>query len=304
MNGNRVNSQETAKKSVQRKSVGIQATRRKMALVENVCNYIRSGPSADMSLASLERQFNVSRFAIQKAFKEIMGISPRKYVEECRILLLKKNLRKGRSVPRAIYDTGYNSQSWLYGDAEAKLGMTTASYRRGGEGAEIHFQTACCSLGILLVAETSRGICSVNIADSEERLVRALHEEYPRASVSRSDTVRKRMDAVLDYLNGQKLSLPFDVNGTDFQRSVWSAILSIPYGQTRSYDDIARMIGKPEAVRAVANACGANPVPLVIPCHRVVRKDGKIGGYGLGAEKKKFLLELEGSSEGGTASVR
>ncbi len=269
------------------------SARAKMTLVENICNHIRSSPSSDLSLAALERQFKVSRFAIQKAFKELMGISPRKYVEECRILLLKRNLRGGKPVPRAVYDTGYSSQSWLYGDARLKLGMSAASYRKGGEGAEIQFQTAQCDMGRLLVAETKHGVCSVNIADNEEQLVGALHGEYPRASIVRTDGVRKRIEAILEYFNGQKLVLPFDIDGTDFQRRVWSAILSIPYGQTRTYNEIARMVGRPSAVRAVANACGANPIPLVIPCHRVVRKDGKIGGYGLGPEKKKVLLELE-----------
>lgn len=261
--------------------------------MENVCNYIRSSPSSDLSLAALELHFGVSRFAIQKAFKEIMGISPRKYVEECRILLLKRNLRGGISMPRAVYDTGYSSQSWLYGDARLKLGMSAASYRNAGEGEEICFQTADCDLGRLLVAETTHGVCSVNIAESDEQLVEALQAEYTRASIVRSDSVRKRVEAILEYFKGQKLVLPFDIDGTDFQRRVWSAILSIPYGQTRTYNEIARMVGRPSAVRAVANACGANPVPLVIPCHRVVRKDGKIGGYGLGPEKKRVLLELE-----------
>ncbi len=282
-----------ARGSVMQRNRKADSARMKMSLVEDICNYIRSSPSSDLSLAALERQFKVSRFTIQKSFKELMGISPRKYVEECRILLLKRNLRGGKPMPRAVYDTGYSSQSWLYGDARLKLGMSTASYRKGGDGADIHFQTAQCNMGRLLVAETTHGVCSVNIADNEELLVEALHAEYPRASIVRTDSVRKRIDAILEYFNGKKLVLPFDVDGTDFQRRVWSAILSIPYGQTRTYNEIAKLVGRPGAVRAVANACGANPVPLVIPCHRVVRKDGKIGGYGLGPEKKKALLELE-----------
>lgn len=265
----------------------------RMALVEQICDYIRSKPADDLSLMALERLFGVSRFSIQKAFKEILGISPRKYVEECRILLLKRNLRNGKPMPRAVYDAGYASHSWLYCNASSRLGMSPASYRRGGEGVEIGFQIADCSIGLLLVAETAQGICSVNIGDSEEKLIEALHSEYPRAMITRTDTVRNRIEAILGYLDGSKLALPFDVQGTDFQRRVWAAILSIPYGHTKSYNELAAKIGRPSATRAVANACGANPVPLVIPCHRVVRKDGTIGGYALGPDTKKFLLELE-----------
>lgn len=148
-------------------------------------------------------------------------------------------------------------------------------------------------LGYLLVAETSYGICSVSIADSEEQLISSLKREFPQGKVLRSEKVRKRLKSVLDYFEGQLLNLPVDVNGTDFQKRVWSAIASIPYGETRSYNQIAEMIGKPKAYRAVANACGANPVPLIIPCHRVIRKDGSIGGYGLGPERKRYLLEME-----------
>ena len=265
----------------------------KMKLVEQVCDFIRSRPSADLSLKSLESEFKISRYIIQRAFKDLLGISPRKYVEECRILLLKRNLRRGRSMPGAVYDTGYSSHSWLYGNAESKLGMSTDDYRRGGKGARISYQTARTVLGWLLVAQTDHGICSVKISPNEDALLSSLFEEYPMASIQRSDSVSARLEAVIAYLKGGKITLPFDVGGTDFQRRVWSAILAIPYGQTRTYDDIARSIGMPKAYRAVANACGANPVPLVIPCHRVIRKDGKIGGYGLGVEKKKFLLEME-----------
>ena len=270
----------------------------KAELVSRLCDYIRSNPSSDLSLSALEVKFGVNRYSIQKAFKEIMGISPRKYVEECRIILLKRRIREGEPMPQAIYKAGYNSQSWLYEDSTSKLGMTPASYRKGGEGASISYLTSKCRLGFLMVAETAQGICSISMADRETDLVDALNREYPKATITRSESVKYRMDSVLQYFEGQLLNLPLDVEGTEFQRKVWSALLRIPYGETRSYNEIAVMIGMPKAYRAVANACAANHVPLVVPCHRVVRKDGNMGGYALGTDRKKYLLDMEKRNTG------
>lgn len=268
-------------------------SKEKAAVVEQICDYIRRNATSDLSLAALEVKFSINRFSLQKAFREIMGITPRKYVEECRILLLKRNLKEGQPMPEAVYRTGYNSQSWLYEDPESKLGMLPSIYRSGGEGAEIRYQTAMCPLGWLTVAETEGGICGLTMAGSEDDLIGWLEDEYPHATLVRSDDLNERIDSVLMYFRGQLLNLPVEVGGTEFQRRVWTAIKTIPYGETRTYNQIAEMIGKPKAYRAVANACGANPVPLVVPCHRVVRKDGGLGGYALGVEKKRYLLEME-----------
>lgn len=274
------------------------AKQKKIETVEKICDYIRQNPSSNLSLADLERQFGMGKYSIQKMFKEVMGISPRKYVEECRIMLLKRNLRNGEPLPGAVYKTGYNSQSWLYEDPSSKLGMTPSSYRKGGEGAIINFLTAECSLGFLIVAETEHGICALSIGDSEEALEKGLRDEFPKAILTRSEKVRTRINSVLNYFDGQRLSLPLDVIGTDFQMRVWSALRTIPYGETRSYNEVAGMIGMPKAYRAVANACAANHVPLIVPCHRVVRKDGSMGGYALGTHRKKFLLEMEKENAG------
>lgn len=263
------------------------------SLVRDICDYIRSDPSGNVSLSDLEKRFKVSRFIIQKTFKVVMGISPRKYTEECRILLLKRNLKDDEPIPLAVYKTGYNSQSWLYENSSSKLGMKPSSYRKGGEGATIDFLTSKCKLGYLLVAQTEHGICSVSIADREDQLISYLHEEYPRAEIRRSKEVSRNLSSVLEYFEGQLLNLPVDIAGTEFQKRVWSAIMKIPYGQTRTYNQIAEAIEKPKAVRAVGNACAANPVPLIIPCHRVVRKDGGLGGYGLGPKRKEFMLSME-----------
>ena len=271
---------------------------KKMELVERICDYIRRNPTSRNSLSDLEEKFGVNRFTIQKVFKKIMGISPRKYVEECRIIALKKNLREGEPLPGAIYKSGYNSQSWLYESGTSKLGMNPSDYRRGGEGTAISYLTGKCVLGTIIVAETEKGICALSIGDSEEVLVNSLFREFPNASISRSEKVLPRLKMVLEYFNGQEVRLPIDMRGTDFQIRVWSALRAIPYGETRTYNEIATMIGKPMAFRAVANACAANHIPLIVPCHRVVRSDGSMGGYALGVERKRYLLEMEKRNTG------
>lgn len=279
-------------KSGKKPVVGVGSMER-ARLVEQVCNYIRSNISSSLTLGDLEGRFGIRGYTIQRWFKDIMGISPRKYMEELRIHRLKDNLRSGDPMPQAVYNTGYRSQSWLYEDSLSKLGMVPSAYRKGGEGETIYYLTGKCVLGAIIVAETDRGICAVSIGDSEETLEDSLKGEFHRANVVKSEKERPRLDSLLKYFEGQRLSLPVALQGTDFQQRVWAAIASIPYGETRTYNDIAEIIGKPRAYRAVANACGANHVPLVIPCHRVVRKDGSLGGYALGPERKRYLLEME-----------
>ena len=274
------------------------AVKEKTALVEKICDYIRQNPTGDLSLTSLEKKFGLSKFHIQKSFKEIMGITPRKYVEECRIQILKRNLREGVPIPSAIYKSGYNSQSWLYDDSSSKLGMQASSYRKGGAGAVIRYMISECRLGFLIVAETDHGVCALSLGDSEEQLIESLMGEFPKADIKRSDSVKERFDAVLGYFEGQMLNLPVDVQGTDFQKRVWSALRTIPYGEVRTYQEVAEMINMPKAHRAVANACASNPVPLIVPCHRVVRKDDGLGGYALGLWRKKILLQIEKENSG------
>lgn len=267
--------------------------RHQLELVGRVCDYIRANSSAKITLEGLGREFGVSPFHLQRVFKAVMGMTPRRYVEECRIGTLKHSLSSGEPVTAALRKSGYSSQSWLYEDSKEKLGMTPATYRRGGEGERIGYLTGDTPLGRLLVAATAHGVCAVSLADSDERLMQTLHREFPRAVISRSEEVRTLYDGVMATLDGQRNSLPLDLRGTDFQLRVWSAIRKIPYGGTCTYSDIAEAIGSPTAVRAVANACGSNPVPLIIPCHRVIRKDGGLGGYGLGVHRKKALLAQE-----------
>ncbi len=270
----------------------------KTALVERICDYIKQNPTEKLTLSSLEKKFGLNKFYLQKTFKKIMGITLRKYVEECRIQVLKLNLREGVPIPSAIYKSGYNSQSWLYEKTSSKLGMPASSYRKGGEGAEIRYMISECKLGFLIVAETDHGVCALSIGDSEEQLVDSLKREFPKADIKSSDSVKERFNAVLGYFDGQLLNLPLDVQGTDFQKRVWSALRTIPYGEVRTYQEVADMIDMPKAYRAVANACASNPVPLVVPCHRVVRKDDGIGGYALGIWRKEYLLKMEKKNSG------
>ena len=235
----------------------------------------------------------MSPFYLQRIFSDVMGVSPRKYLEEWRLSELRARLARGEPVLRALRGTGYSAQSWLYEDSRTRLGMTPATYRNGAPGTLVAYATGDSALGRLLVAATRHGICSVRVGRNDEELVRALRREFPRARVVKGGMARRFLDALNEHLAGQEVKLPVDIRGTNFQLRVWTALRDIPLGETRSYSDVARMIGEPGAVRAVANACASNPVPLIIPCHRVIRKDGSLGGYGLGIGRKRALLLKE-----------
>jgi len=266
---------------------------RKADLVKSVCDYIRENSASRITLPSLGERFGLNPFHLQRVFTEVMGISPRRYLEECRLSELRSRLARGEPVISALRGTGYSSQSWLYEDSRTRLGMTPATYRNGAPGTLITYATGDSPLGRLLVAATEHGVCSVKVGRDDADLLRALLGEFPKARIVRGKRANRLLDALNVRLNGQEVMLPVDVRGTDFQLRVWIALRSIPLGETRSYSDVARMIGEPRAVRAVANACASNPVPLIIPCHRVIRKDGDLGGYGLGIGRKKTLLSKE-----------
>ena len=262
-------------------------------LVRKVCNYLKENSAERITLASLGARFGLSPFHLQRVFTDVMGMSPRVYLTECRLHDLRSRLAKGEPVLNALRRSGYSSQSWLYEDSRRRLGMTPATYRRGGEGASITYATGDSSLGRLLVAATDHGICSVKAGRTDAELTRSLRAEFPRAHIAGGASAKRYLDALNDHLNGQEVKFPLDIRGTDFQMKVWTALRDIPRGETRSYYDVAEMVGEPRAVRAVANACASNPVPLIIPCHRVIRKDGSLGGYGLGIGRKRALLTVE-----------
>jgi AraC family transcriptional regulator of adaptative response/methylated-DNA-[protein]-cysteine methyltransferase len=248
-----------------------------------------------LTLVKLARQFDMSPFHLQKTFKAALGISPKEYVDACRMRLLKSDLRAGHSVTDALYDAGYSSSSRLYERAISHLGMTPDKYRRGAVAVPIHYTTAATSLGRMLVARTEQGICSITFGRSDEELETGLRREYPYATRKRDDaSLRSHVDSlILQIDGGVAAKLPLDIQATAFQRRVWKHLQSIPAGKTESYSQVARAIGSPAACRAVARACASNPVALAIPCHRVVRNDGAMGGYRWGVDRKKSLLATE-----------
>jgi AraC family transcriptional regulator of adaptative response/methylated-DNA-[protein]-cysteine methyltransferase len=267
-----------------------------MDLVQRVCRYLNSSEGETLKLAELASHAGVSVFHLQRTFKRVMGISPRQYLAARRFGNFKELVRKGDSVTTALYESGFNSSSRLYEHAAEELGMTPATYSRGGRGVNINYTIVTSSMGRLLVAMTERGVCAVRMGDSDTDLEKDLRVEFPQAEITRADsTLREAVKKILSHLdhNEPHLDLPLDIRSTAFQRQVWERLRAIPYGQTVSYGEVAKALGKPGAVRAVGRACATNPVALVIPCHRVVREDKSLGGYRWGLERKKKLLERE-----------
>jgi AraC family transcriptional regulator of adaptative response/methylated-DNA-[protein]-cysteine methyltransferase len=264
--------------------------------VKAICRFIEQHLDEPVTLARMGKEFHQSPFHLQRRFKAVLGITPREYADSCRLRSLKRNLQAGDSVTRAMYDAGYGSSSRLYEKTASQLGMTPDKYRRGAIAAAIRYTCADSPLGRMLIAATERGVCAIQFARSDGELLEGLRREFPFAT-RKSDEggLRSWAGALLKHMKGKHLdsSLPLDIRATAFQRRVWTYLQSIPFGATRSYSQVARGIGRPTAVRAVARACATNPVAVAIPCHRVVREDGSMGGYRWGIERKKTLLELE-----------
>ena len=268
-------------------------------LVERLCREIEAsldeGDGA-ITLTTLSQRVGTNPYQIQRSFKRVMGITPRQYADAKRLARLKSRLQKGQDVTGALYDAGYGSSRALYERAPSRMGMTPATYRKGGRGMRVGYTIADSPLGRLLVGATERGVCAVCLGASDKALEANLAAEYPRAEIRRDDaTLAPWVTAFLSHLQGRlpHLDLPVDVRATAFRWRVWEELRAIPYGSTRSYSDVARAFGQPRAVRAVAHACATNPVAMVIPCHRVVGKDGGLHGYRWGLERKQQLLALE-----------
>jgi AraC family transcriptional regulator of adaptative response/methylated-DNA-[protein]-cysteine methyltransferase len=265
-------------------------------MAQDVCRIIEENEGETVSLAALSERLGVSSFHLQRTFKSVMGITPKDYAETWRVKRFKQGVRKGEAVTAAMYDAGFGSSSRLYETASSELGMTPATYGKGGRGAVINYAVAETPLGRLLVAATDKGVCSVMLGDSEANLKADLLEEFPAANIRHDDKrLRTAVNAIVDHLKSKspRIDLPLDIQATAFQRQVWEQLRAIPYGETHSYSEVAKAIGQEKAVRAVARACATNPVALVIPCHRVIREDKSLGGYRWGLERKKRLLERE-----------
>ena len=265
--------------------------------VRGVCRHIEENLESSLSLATLGAHASLSPAHLQRLFKRVTGVTPRQYADACRIGRFKTRLKEKGTITMAMYEVGFGSSSRLYERAGQQLGMTPADYQRGGRHAHIHFTVVPSALGLMLLAGTTRGICALSLGDEEAPLVQFLNGEFPAARIERNDEVlREWATEIVAQLAGERphRDLPLDVQATAFQWRVWQELCRIPYGETRTYTEIAKQLGKPTAARAVARACATNPVSIVVPCHRVVREDGSLAGYRWGVERKKKLIQQEG----------
>jgi AraC family transcriptional regulator of adaptative response/methylated-DNA-[protein]-cysteine methyltransferase len=265
------------------------------ALVATACRQIESAEALP-SLKALAEVAGMSPFHFHRVFKAVTGLTPKGYARGHRSRKVREHLEQGNSVTAALYDAGFNSNSRFYEAADNLLGMKPSDYRAGGLNADIRFAVGQCSLGAILVAQSSRGVCAILLGDDPDLLIHDLQDKFPRANLIGADHDFEQLIAkVVGFIEAPAvgLDLPLDLRGTAFQERVWMALREIPSGSTASYAEIAQRIGAPKSFRAVAQACGANSLAVAIPCHRVVRSDGNLSGYRWGVERKRQLLERE-----------
>jgi AraC family transcriptional regulator, regulatory protein of adaptative response / methylated-DNA-[protein]-cysteine methyltransferase len=273
---------------------------REAARIKAACDYIRAHADERVTLAALASKAGLSRFHFQRTFKAAVGLTPKQYADACRVERLKGELRTTSSVTDAVYASGFGSSSRVYEHADNRLGMTPAAYGSGGRGLTISCASVATPLGRLMVGATDRGVCFVQFGASHTALRDALAAEFPQAEISVLRKPYSRqftawMRAVLKHLKGvpDRREVPLDVRATAFQMQVWRYLQSVPAGEVRSYATVARDVGRPSAARAVARACASNTVAMLIPCHRVIRGDGELGGYRWGLDRKRALLTME-----------
>jgi AraC family transcriptional regulator of adaptative response/methylated-DNA-[protein]-cysteine methyltransferase len=272
-------------------------TERHAALVAAACRSIEAAESPP-NLDELAATAGMSRYHFHRTFKAITGVTPKAYANAHRARRVRDTLREAPSVTAAMFDAGFNSNARFYAGAGEMLGMAPATYRAGGASETIRYAVRECSLGVVLVAATAKGVCAIALGDDADVLARDLQARFSRAQLVAGDADFERLIATVVALveaPDHRAELPLDIRGTVFQQRVWEALRAIPVGATASYSEIARRVGAPTAVRAVAQACAANPIAVVIPCHRVVRSDGGISGYRWGVARKRALLGRESS---------
>jgi AraC family transcriptional regulator of adaptative response/methylated-DNA-[protein]-cysteine methyltransferase len=268
------------------------------AMVTRLCRFIEAAATLP-TLNELARHAGMSTYHLHRIFKAVTGLTPFSYARAHRAGRVRRELEDGGSVTQAIYDAGFNASGSFYEESAHLLGMTPSRYRAGGAGADIRFAVAECSLGCVLVAQSEKGICAILLGDDPEVLVNDLKQRFHAANLLGGDSdFEETVVRVISYVNAKNplMDLPLDIRGTAFQRRVWEVLRTIPAGQTLSYSEVAGRIGAPQACRAVAQACAANALAVVIPCHRVVRSDGGLSGYRWGVERKRALLEREAGS--------
>ena len=263
--------------------------------IARACRLIEEA-EATPSLASLAKAAGMSRFHFHRLFRAETGVTPKAYADAHRAQRLAGELKRSGTVTEAIYGAGFNSNSRFYATSTERLGMTPTAFRRGGDGATIRFAVGQSALGSILVAATDKGVCAISIGDDPDALLRDLEDRFPKARlVGGDDSFEALVAKVVGFIEAPRrgLDLPLDIRGTAFQEQVWQALRDIPAGETRTYAEIAERIGRPKAVRAVAQACASNSIAVAIPCHRVIRTDGALSGYRWGVERKENLLDRE-----------
>jgi AraC family transcriptional regulator of adaptative response/methylated-DNA-[protein]-cysteine methyltransferase len=268
---------------------------RRAAAVARACRLIERAEAVP-SLDALARAAGLSRFHFHRVFKDVTGVTPKAYAAARRSRRVQQELSRAGTVTEAIYQAGFNSNGRFYATSQHVLGMTPTSFRAGGRGASVRFAVGECSLGSVLVAATDKGVCAILLGDDPGALVRDLQDRFPEAHLVGGDQRFERLVArVVGHIDdpSRRTALPLDIRGTAFQQRVWQALRRIPAGRTATYAEVARRIGRPAAVRAVAQACAANALAVAIPCHRVVRTDGGLSGYRWGVERKRALLDRE-----------
>lgn len=265
-------------------------------IVKRAAQVLEGDADEPVNVNTLARTLGVRTDVLRRAFRQQTGLTPKELAAALRLKKFKTLLRNGQSITDALYATGYGSASRVYERSDAHLGMTPATYQKGGKGMKIKYTTAKSSLGEVLVAATERGVSAVYLGDSGQKLVKELREEYPRAEISAENGgFSQWVEEVVARLEGNapRRELPLDLQATAFQRRVWQELQRIPRGSTRTYSEIARAVGMPRGAQAVARACATNPVSVVVPCHRVVRADGNLAGYRWGLSRKEKLLARE-----------
>ncbi|HEY2119725.1 MAG TPA: bifunctional DNA-binding transcriptional regulator/O6-methylguanine-DNA methyltransferase Ada [Candidatus Acidoferrum sp.] len=268
------------------------------ALVSQAASLLANSSEENVRLESIAVQMNSSPEKLRRAFRTMTGLSPREFAEAARLKQFKKLLRQGQSITEALYACGFGSPSRIYEKTNSHLGMTPAEYKKGAPGMHIEYSITKTTLGHVLVGATERGISAIYLGENDKQLVAELRAEYPKADVSQnSEGNAAWLKEIIKRIEGEapSVELPLDVQATAFQRRVWQELQKIPLGTTRTYTQVARALGNPNSVRAVARACATNPVSIVVPCHRVIRTDGQLAGYRWGLKRKQELLEREGS---------
>ncbi len=268
--------------------------------IRKICRYIETHSEESLTLDDLASMAGMSRYHFARSFKAVVGVTPKQYLAGIRFAELKRGLAEAKPVDAAVYDAGYGSASRVYEQAISRVGMTPAQYRRAGEGVAISYAPLATPVGLMMIGATDRGICFVQFGNSEAELLARLRAEYRNARIEPMNTpphpqFGQWVDAIARHVSGDRphLELPLDIRATAFQMRVWKYLQSIPYGEVQSYAEVADAIGSPNGARAVAGACASNPVAVVIPCHRVIRGTGDLGGYRWGLERKRALIDRE-----------